>query len=181
MLHYAERLSEHYNDNFGKAYKIQSLVELGEYDTALNVIIELQENQIVGTEAVIKHYEMVLYERQGRYAEAIDAGRKLLKVNPSEQLFLKLSSLYVLDGDDQNALNILLKAEENGIVTVAVCQKISIGYLIVDQRKAWEYAVKAVKLSENQPEVMLWATTIANRIGRKIGRASCRERVCEYV
>jgi len=141
-------------------------VELGEYDTALNVIVELQENQIVGTEAVLLHYEMVICERQGEYAEAIDAGRKLLKVNPSEQLFLKLSSLYVLDGDDQNALHILLKAEENGIATVAVCQKISIGYLVVDQRKAWEYAVKAVKLSENQPEVMLWATTIANRIGR---------------
>ena len=36
----------------------------------------------------------------------------------------------------------------------------------MDQRKAWEYAVKAVKLSENQPEVMLWAATIANRVGR---------------
>lgn len=166
MLHYAKRLSEQYNDNFGKVYKIQSLVELGEYDTAMDAIVELQENQIVGTEAIILHYEIVIYERQGRYAEAVDAGRKLLKVNPSEQLFLKLSSLYVLDGDDGNALNILLRAEEDGIVTIEICQKISIGYLVVDQRKAWEYAVKAVKLSENQPEVMLWATTIANRIGR---------------
>lgn len=166
LLRYAERLFEQYNDSFGKVYKIQSLVELGEYDTAMNAIVELQENQIVGTEAVILHYEIVIHERQGRYAEAIDAGRKLLKVNPSEQLFLKLSSLFLLDGDDENALNILLRAEEYGIVTVAVCQKISISYLVMDQRKAWEYAVKAVKLSENQPEVMLWAATIANRVGR---------------
>lgn len=147
-------------------YKIQSLVELGEYDTAMDVIVELQGNQVVGTEAVMLHYEMVIYERQGRYIEAIDAGRKLLKANPSEQLYLKLSSLYVLNGDDENALNILLRAEEDGIATVAVFQKISINYLAVNPRQAWEYAVKAVKLSEDQPEVMLWATTIANRTGR---------------
>lgn len=166
MLHYAKRLSEQYNDNFGEVYKIQSLVELGEYDTAMDAIVELQENQIAGTEEVILHYEIVIYERQGRYAEAVRAGKKLLKLNPSEQLFLKLSSLYVLDGDDENALNILLRAEDDEIVTIEICQKISICYLTMNQRKAWEYAVKAVKLSENQPEVMLWATTIANRIGR---------------
>lgn len=166
MLQCAERLSERYKDNFGMVYKIQSLVELGEYDTAMDVIVELQGNQVVGTEAVMLHYEMVIYERQGRYIEAIDAGRKLLKANPSEQLYLKLSSLYVLNGDDENALNILLRAEEDGIATVAVFQKISINYLAVNPRQAWEYAVKAVKLSEDQPEVMLWATTIANRTGR---------------
>lgn len=166
MLQYAERLSKQYNDDFGKVYEIQSLVELVEYDTALNAIAELRDSQIAGTEAVILHYETVVYERQGRYTEAINAGRKLLKLNPSEQLFLKLSSLYVLDGDDENALNILLRAEEDGIATVEVYQKISIGYLVVDQRKAWEYAVKAVRLSGDQPEVMLWATTIANRTGR---------------
>ncbi len=166
MLQYAEQLSKRYNDIYGNVYKIQSLVELGEYDLAMNAIVELEEGQVIGTEEVILHYKMVICERWGRYAEAIEAGRKLLKEKPSEQLLLKLCSLYVLDGDDENALNILLRAEEGGIASVACCQRISTCYLGINQRKAWEYAVKAVKLSKDQPEVMLWATNIANRTGR---------------
>ncbi len=166
MLQYAERLSEQYRDIYGDVYKMQSLVELGAYDSAIKVIAELRERQVAGTEEEILRYEIVIYERQGRYAESIEAGKKLLQRNISEQLFLKLSSLYVLDGDETNALNILLRAEENGIATVAVCQRISTCYLAIDRRKAWEYAVKAVKLSKDKPEVMLWATDIANRTGR---------------
>lgn len=166
MLQYAERLTERYHDIYGRVYKIQSLVELGEYGTALDVIAELQESRVIGTEEILLRYKMVIYERQGRYAEAIEAGRKLIKEKPCEQLFLKISSLYVLDGDEANALNMLLRAEESGIDTVAVCQRISACYLAVDQRKAWGYAAKAVRFSKDQPEVMLWAADIANRIGR---------------
>ncbi len=166
MLQYAERLSEQYNDVYGRVYMVQSLVELGEYDAAVNVLEELEENQIAGIEAAILHYKMVICERQGQYGAAIESGRKLLKEKSSEQLFLKLCSLYVLNGDDEGALHILLEAEDRGMDSVAVSQRISVCYMATDSRKAWEYAVNAVKLSENQPEVMLWATDIAHRTGR---------------
>ena len=38
----------------------------------------------------------IAYERMGNYDEAIAAGSKLLRINPTEQINLKLADLYSL-------------------------------------------------------------------------------------
>lgn len=171
LLQYANTLVNQYNDVYGNIYKIQCLVELQKYDDALSEIEELENKKLPGIEIELWQNQMLVYEKLGKYTEAIEVGCKILQRKQTEQIILKLASIHALNGDESAVLNTLLKAEENNLLTVAICQRISTCYLTVDQRKAWEYARKAVKLSENQPEIKLWATNIANRVGRsdKVG------------
>lgn len=166
MQESAELLLNKYGDTFGSMYKIHSLIEQQEYDQALSVITEVKEKEITGTENELLRNQMHVYERMGRYAEAIDSGCELLKKKPTAQNILNLSSLYALNGDDSAALSTLIKAEEYDVLTISICQRISSCYLTKDDRKAWEYAKKAVRLSGEQPEIMLWASNIAHRVGR---------------
>lgn len=166
MQKYSEILFEKYDDVYGCMYKIQSLMEQCEYETALTIVEDLKKQHISGTEFELLRNEMRIYERLGKYAQAIDVGNKLLKSKPTEQNVLNLASLYALNGDEMESLNILLKAEDYNISTVTIYQRISMCYLTKDDRKAWEYAKKAVDLSDEQPEIMLWAMGIASRIGK---------------
>lgn len=166
MLQYADELVTQYKDAYGSIYRIQCLVELQEYDMALCDIEELESRHICGTERELLHDRMIVCERMGNFDDAITAGKKLLQKKPTEQIILKLASLHALNGNETAVLNTLLKAEDDNLLTVAICQRISTCYLTIDQRKAWEYAEKAVKLSDNQPEVMLWAANIANNVGK---------------
>lgn len=166
MLQYADRLLEQYNDVNGSIYKIQSLIGNQEYDTALKNIEAVKEKHIPGIETELLNREIEVYERLGRYSEAIEAGQKLLKKKPTEKIILKLASLYALNGEEEETLRTLLKSEENDLLTVTICQRISVCYLLTNQRSAWNYAKKAVSLSDNQPEIMLWAMNIAYRVGK---------------
>ena len=166
MQQYAELLLNKYGDTYGSMYKIQSLIGQQEYEQALSVIAVVKEEGITGTEYELLRNQMYVYERMGRYPEAIDCGCKLLKKKPTAQNILSLASLYALNGDESGTLSVLLKAEEHDVLNVSICQRISNCYLTIDDRKAWEYAKKAVKLSGEQPEIMLWASNIAHRVGR---------------
>lgn len=166
MLQYADELSSRYKDAYGNIYKIQCLIELQEYDMALCNIDDLESLCIYGTEEKLLEYRMVAYERMGNYDEAIAAGSKLLRINPTEQINLKLADLYSLNGNDTLVLATLLKAEEDDIKSTAIYQRISVCYLTIDSYKALEYAEKAVKFSKNDPGIMLWASNIANTVGK---------------
>lgn len=166
MQMYAELLLNKYSDTYGSMYKIQSLIEQQEYEQALDVIEEVKGKEIVGTKIELLRNQMHVYERMGRYAEAINCGCELLKEKPTEQNILNLSSLYALNGDESAVLNTLIKAEEHDVLTTTICQRICSCYLTKDSKKAWEYAQKAVELSGDQPEIMLWASNIAHRVGR---------------
>lgn len=167
MLGFANGLIEKYNDVYGSIYKIQSLVELTQYDEALRIIEELEKRNINGIETELLQNKIQIYERLGQYSEAIEVGNDMLKIDPTEKVFLRLAVLYAINGDETGALNILLKAEEMDLLTVTICQRISVLYLTIDQHKAWRYADKAIKISGEQPEIMLWATNIANRVGKE--------------
>lgn len=166
MQQCAELLLNKYGDTFGSMYKIQSLIEQQEYEQALSVIADVEEKGISGTENELLRNQMYIHERMGNYLEAIDSGCELLKKKPTAQNILNLASLYALNGEESAALNTLLKAEEHDLLTTSICQRISSCYLTRDDRKAWEYAKKAVRLSGEQPEIMLWASNIAHRVGR---------------
>ena len=142
MLQYADELSSRYKDAYGNIYKIQCLIELQEYDMALCNIDDLESLCIYGTEEKLLEYRMVAYERMGNYDEAIAAGSKLLRINPTEQINLKLADLYSLNGNDTLVLATLLKAEEDDIKSTAIYQRISVCYLTIDSYKALEYAEK---------------------------------------
>lgn len=162
----AELLLEKYSDTYGSMYKIQSLIEQQEYEQALDVIEDVRGKEITGTKIELLRNQMHVYERMGRYAEAINCGCELLKEKPTEQNILNLASLYALNGDESAVLSTLIKAEEYDVLTTSICQRICSCYLIQDSKKAWKYAKKAVELSGEQPEIMLWASTIAHRVGR---------------
>ena len=162
----AELLLDKYRDTYGSMYKIQSLIEQQEYEQALDVIEDVKGKEITGTKIELLRNQVHVYERMGRYAEAINSGCELLKEKPTEQNILNLSSLYALNGDESAVLSTLIKAEEHGVLTTSICQRICSCYLTKDSRKAWEYAKKAVELSGEQPEIMLWASNIAHRVGR---------------
>lgn len=166
MQQCAELLLNKYRDTFGSMYKIQSLIEQQEYEQALDAIVDVKKKEIAGTENELLRNQMYVYERMGRYAEAINSGCELLKKKPTEQNILNLASLYALNGDESAALSTLIKAEEHDVLTTDICQRISSCYLTRDHRKAWEYAKKAVKLSGDKPEIMLWASNIAHCVGR---------------
>lgn len=166
LLRYADILITQYNDAYGNIYRIQCLIELQEYERALGDIEELENKSICGTEKELLQDKMIVCEKKGDFDAAIVAGKKLLQKKPNEQTILKVASLYALNGNETASLNILLTAENNSILSIGIYQRISLCYLTIDQRKAWEYAEKAVKLSNNQPEIMLWAANIANNIGK---------------
>lgn len=166
MQQCAELLLDKYGDTFGSMYKIQSLIEQQEYKQALVEIIDVKEKGISGTENELLRNQMYVYERMGNYAEAIESGCELLKRKTTEQNILNLASLYALNGDESATLSTLLKAEEHDVLTTDICQRISSCYLTKNDRKAWEYAKRAVKLSGDKPEIMLWASNIAHCVGR---------------
>lgn len=177
MQQSAEILLNKYGDIFGSMYKIQSLIEQQEYEQALCVIEDVKEKAIAGTEIELLRNQMHIYERMGRYAEAIDSGSELLKKKPTAQNIMNLASLYALNGDEGATLSTLLKAEEYTLLTTTICQRISNCYLTIDSNKAWEYAKKAVRLSNEQPEIMLWAHSIAERVGKSEEGATYLHRV----
>lgn len=166
LLQYAEILSQKFGDIYGEMYKIQGLIGQEDYEEALVVIERLNKKGIVGFEKELLMNQMRAYECLGKYTEAIKAGEILLQKIPSEQLILNLASLYILDGDEDSVLRILLVSEKFNLLTVNICQRISNCYLTRDNQKAWEYAQKAMQLSKNQPEIMLWAASIGNRVGK---------------
>lgn len=168
LLQYAQQLVDKYGDVYGSMYRIQGLIGLEEYELALDAIENLKKQQIAGFEKELLMNQMRVYERLGKYSEAIEAGQILLRKKPTEQLILNLASLYALNGDEEATLRTLLMAEEQDILTVTICQRISNCYLTKDNHKAWEYAKRAVDISEEQPEIMLWAANIGNHAGKSM-------------
>lgn len=166
LLQYAEVLAHKFGDVYGEMYKIQGLIGQEEYETAISVIEELKKKDIAGFDKELSMNQMQIYERLGDYTAATEVGEALLRKKPSEQIILNLASLYALDGDEDAALRTLVASENNNLLTVGICQRISNYYLTRDNKKAWEYAKKAMQLSGEEPDVVLWAAGIGNRVGK---------------
>lgn len=162
---YSKILIENFNDRYGCIYHIRALIQLEKYSDALGEIEELKNQKVPHTYLELVYDRMIILDRMGQYDKAIKAGETLVKEYPTERILIQLSALYVRNGEPDRALSVLLEAEQNGNVTTDICQRISVLYLVNDLSKAWKYAQKAVKLSGNDPQVMLWATDIANRSG----------------
>lgn len=162
---YSKVLVDIFGDRYGCIYHIRALIQLEQYTEALEEVEELQDQQIPHTYLELVHDRMVILDRMGQYDKAIKAGETLVKENPTERALIQLSTLYIRNGEPDRALGVLLKAEQDERLTIEICQRISTLYLANDWSKAWKYAQKAVKLSENDPKVMFWATDIANRSG----------------
>lgn len=163
---YSNDLIEKYKDMVGHLYHIQALIELEEYEEAENEIEEVKKDSYINVTKELMYFSMLVYERKGDYDKAIDAGESICRIKASASLRVRLSRLYASSGDEEMSINSLLKVEEEGNLTVEVCQHLALLYLVHDRKRAWHYAKKAVDLSEEQPEVMLWATEIANRVGK---------------
>lgn len=162
---YSIELLDKFLDIKGELYQVQALIGKGSYEEALNKIEELDKQQIPNMGLKLLENRLKIYDELGDYPSALQAGNEMLKYGCTESLILKLSSLYILNGDEENALKILLKAEEEGMHSVELYQRISLSYLTKDKQKTWMYAEKTVRYSNNKPEVILWAVDIASRIG----------------
>lgn len=162
----ADTLRRRFEDSSGDFYRLAALIELEKYEEALRLeeALELQQGEEAFEE--LNYRKMLLFERMGKYTEAAEAGMRLLYRKPTEQLTRKVSGLYILDGDDTKALSVLLQAEGKEYFSVEICKLISGCYLSIDEGKAWRYAKRAVELSGDQPEVMLWAANIGFRTDR---------------
>lgn len=162
---YSEILVEIFGDRYGYIYHIRALIQLEKYEEAYEEVEELQRQQIPHTFVELIHDKMIILDRLGQYDKAIEAGELLIKENPTEQALIQLSTIYIRNGEPDRALGVLLRAERDENLTTEMCQRISTIYLANDWSKAWKYAQKAVKLSENNPKIMLWAIDIANHSG----------------
>ena len=162
---YSNILIKNFGDKYGCIYHIRALIQLEKYEGALEEIEELQNQQVPHTYLELVHDRMIILDRMGQYDKAIKAGETLVKEYPTERALIQLSTLYIRNGEPDRALKVLLEAEQNENLSTDICQRISVLYLTNDLSKAWKYAQKAVKLSGNDPQVMLWATDIANRSG----------------
>ena len=165
MSEYADKLVDVHKDSYGMLYQIQALLELQENQKALEIADKLEDKKIWGTELEVSWDKMYIYQKMGKYDEAIAAGERVLACKATEENILKLSNLCALNGEDGKALQILLSAELRGGLTVPICQRISVYYLNNDNIQAWKYAEKAIELSNRQPGILLWAIDIANRTG----------------
>lgn len=165
MSEYADKLVDVHKDSYGMLYQIQALLELQENQKALEIADELEDKKIWGTELEVSWDKMYIYQQMGEYDKAIAAGERVLACKATEDIILKLSNLCALNGEEGKALQILLSSELRGVLTVPICQRISVYYLNNDNIQAWKYAEKAIELSNRQPGILLWAIDIANRTG----------------
>lgn len=165
MSECADKLVDVHKDSYGMLYQIQALLELQENQKALEIADELEDKKIWGTELEVSWDKMYIYQQMGEYDKAIAAGERVLAGKATEDIILKLSNLCALNGEEGKALQILLSSELRGVLTVPICQWISVYYLNNDNIQAWKYAEKAIELSNRQPGILLWAIDIANRTG----------------
>lgn len=162
---YSKILSERFYDSYGYLYHIRALIQMEKYDQALGEIEELQKRQVPHTYKELLHNRMIVMDRLGRYEDAIESGEELIKQDAVGKILVELSAIYIRNGESDRALAVLLRAEQEEQLTVEICQQISMIYLMNDQGKAWKYAQKAVGISKDDPNIMVWAINIANRSG----------------
>ena len=129
MSEYADKLVDVHKDSYGMLYQIQALLELQENQKALEIADELEDKKIWGTELEVSWDKMYIYQQMGEYDKAIAAGERVLACKATEDIILKLSNLCALNGEEGKALQILLSSELRGVLTVPICQRISVYYL----------------------------------------------------
>lgn len=170
---YSMILSEKFYDSYGYLYHIRALIQMEKYEQALGEIEELQGREMPHTYKELLHNRMIVMDRLGRYEDAIDSGEELIKEDAAGKILVELSAIYIRNGEPERALAVLLRADQEDQLTVEICQQISMIYLTNKQDKAWKYAQKAVRISKDDPNIIVWAINIANRSGHS-------EKAAEY-
>lgn len=101
----------------------------------------------------------------GRFREAIEKSDELWERSPNQRTLFLLAECYFLVGEEQNAISTLKAGLKNGIKGVPVYQVLAEHERRFDVHEAAKHARRACIVSNDAPEVMLWAMNFLFQIG----------------
>lgn len=146
---------------------VRSLALQNKQEECLNVINEIRsksQDECLVNEVLF--YEVQALKLLGKYDEAIEKGNLLWKKETNYKIIILLSECYYLNLQEEKARFVLLKGIEDEIQNVQVYQLYAEYNKEVDKFVAEKYVNESVKLSNDDPDVKMWAMNFLYSIGK---------------